>query len=165
MFVFLSFTAPPVVQLREGDHTFCLRFLHAQTLITRYLTVSVRFVAVMDALPRFGVSKELSHVEFTRRLHCAKDLEIAKLSPSLFEDTKANGLAHSYSQLVTRKKVGGGKSAVEKHVEDIWLLVCSKNRVPHVVLRNGKRSKEEFEQSQSNSCQANSAISSKLTIC
>ena len=41
------------------------------------------------------------------------------------------------------KKVGGGKSVVEKHVKDMWLLVCSimdKNRVPRVILRNGKRS-------------------------
>ena len=75
------------------------------------------------------------------------DLEIAKLRLSLFED--AIDLAHMNSQLVTRKKVGSVKSVVEKYVEDIWSLVCSikdKNRVPRVLLKNGKCSKVEFEQ-------------------
>ena len=66
------------------------------------------------------------------------------------------------SQLVTRRKVGGGKSVVEKHVEDVWLLVCSikdKNRIPRVLLKNGKRSRKEFEQSQSISSKADNTIS------
>jgi len=132
-------------------------------LFTQYIVSVLVFLSLlvveMDSLPRFGVSKELSHEEFSRRLRCAKDLEIATLRLSLFEDAKANNLVHMNSQLVARRKVGGGKSVVEKHVEDIWLLVCSiknKNCVPRVLLKNGKRSKEEFEhrQSQPNSNQA-----------
>ena len=94
-------------------------------LVIQYiLTFLFLFVVEMELLPCFGVSKELSHEDLSRRLSCAKDLKIAKLRLSLFEDVKANNLAHMNSQLVTRKKVGGGKSVVEKHVEDIWLLVC-----------------------------------------
>ena len=57
------------------------------------------------------------------------------------------------------------ESLLLKNVEDIWLLVCSiksKNCVPHVLLKNGKRSKEEFEhrQSQPNSTKAVNSVSS-----
>ena len=93
------------------------------------------------------------------------DLEIAKLRLSLFED--AIDLAHMNSQLVTRKKVGSVKSVVEKHVEDIWSLVCSikdKNHVPRVLLKNGKCSNVEFEQSQSNSSQAVSCSTSNYLV-
>ena len=72
---------------------------------------------------------------------------------SLFEDAISNNLAHMNSQLVTRRKVGGGKSVIEKHVEDVWLLVCSikdKNRIPRVLLKNGKCSKKEFEHADRN---------------
>ena len=36
-------------------------------------------VITMDSLPCFGVSKELSREEFSRRLHFTKDFEIVKL--------------------------------------------------------------------------------------
>ena len=45
---------------------------------------------------------------------------------------------------------------MENHIEDIWLLVCSiknKSFVPRILQKNGKRSKEEFEQSQLSSSQ------------
>ena len=110
----------------EGDHTFCLRTIHTQMLIIQYtLLVLFLFVIKMDSLPQFGVSKELSREEFSRRLHCANDLDIAKLRLSLFEDAKAIDLAHLNSQQVTSRKVGSGKSVVEKHAEGIWSLVCS----------------------------------------
>ena len=44
-----------------------------------------------------------------------------------------------------------GKSVVEKHTEDVWLLTCAIKRcenVPHILLRNGKRGKVEFVRSQ-----------------
>ena len=110
----------------------------------------------MDSLLQLGVSKELSREEFLRSLRCVNNQEIAKLRMSLFEDAKANCLTHHNNQLVTRRKVGGGKSVVEKHIEDIWLLVCSiknKSFVPRILLKNGKRPKEEFEQSQLSSSQ------------
>lgn len=110
----------------EGDLIFYLRTIHTQMSIIQYiLLVLFLFVVEMDSLPRFGVSKELSHEEFSRRLRCANDLDIVKLRLSLFEDAKAIDLAHLNSQLVTRRKVGGGKSVVEKHAEGIWSLVCS----------------------------------------
>ena len=118
-------------------------------------------MVAVDSLPRFGVSKELSHDEYSRRLRFAKDLDVAKLRLSLFEDAKVRDLVHKNSQLVMRRKVGGGKSVVEKHVEDIWLLVCSikdKYRVLRVLLKNGKRCKEVFELCQSNSSQANNSV-------
>ena len=45
----------------------------------------------------------------------------------------------------------GGKTVKGKYIEDVWSLVCSIKRneeVPRVILRNGKRSREEFQQSQ-----------------
>lgn len=75
-------------------------------LIIQYIFLFLfLFMVEMDSLPQFGVSKELSHEEFSRRLHCANDLEIAKLRLSLFENAKAISLAHLNSQ--------GGKLAVE----------------------------------------------------
>ena len=44
-----------------------------------------------------------------------------------------------------------GKSVVEKHCEDVWSHSCAIRRierVPRVLLKNGKRGKEEFVRSQ-----------------
>ena len=49
--------------------------------------------------------------------------------------------------LVVRKKSSVWKSVKDKHVEDIWMLVGVIQRheaVPCVLLKNGRRWKEEF---------------------
>ena len=59
-------------------------------------------------------------------------------------------LADDGDVLVRRMKCSG-KTVKGKHIEDVWSLVCSIRRdeeVPRVILRNGKRSREEFQQSQ-----------------
>ena len=68
----------------------------------------------------------------------------------MFQEAVVHKLAENSDVLVKRKKVGSGKSIRDKHVEDVWLLVCSiKNRMalPRVLLRNGKRSRSGFQQS------------------
>ena len=68
-----------------GDSTkVIILFIYSQMLITQYILLFLfLFVVEIVSLPRFGVSKELSHEEFSRRLRCAKDLEIAKLRLSI----------------------------------------------------------------------------------
>ena len=51
-------------------------------------------------------------------------------------------------QPVSRRKCATGKTVKEKHIDDIWCLVCSiKNsrHIDRVLLKNGKRSKKELE--------------------
>ena len=70
---------------------------------------------------------------------------------ALFQEAAVHKLTENGDFLVKRKKVGSGKSIRDKHVDDVWLLVCSiKNRMvlPRVLLRNGKRSRSGFQQSQ-----------------
>ena len=53
-------------------------------------------------------------------------------------------------QPVTRRRFATGKTVKEKHIDDIWCLVCSiKNsrQVDRVLLKNGKRSLKELDQS------------------
>ena len=116
------------------------------------LLVLFLFVVKMDSLPRFGVSEELSHEEFSRRLRCANDLDIAQLRLSLCEDAKESW----------RWKVCCWKARRRNLVAGV--LYQDKNRVPCVLLKNGKCSKVEFEQSQSNSSQAVSCSTSNYLV-
>ena len=104
----------------------------------------------MDLLPRICVSGELSKEEFARRLNSAGSDEVSELRIALFEEAVCGDLADEGDVLVRRMKCGG-KTVKGKHSEDVWSLVCSIRRseeVPRVILRNGKRSREEFQQSQ-----------------
>ena len=69
-----------------------------------------------------------------------KDLRFA-----LYEDAYGRGLMAVYAPVERRKY--GGKSVKEKHVEDVWELMCAirdKREVPRTLLRNGKRSRREW---------------------
>ena len=82
----------------------------------------------MELLASFGVNSELSREAV--RLNSADDADM----------------------LITSKKMNAGKAVVEKHCEDVWSLSCAIRRdehVPHVLLKNGKRGKEDFVRSQS----------------
>ena len=73
------------------------------------------------------------------------------LRECLFADALKLNLAVGGDVLVARKKSIVGKSVKDKHVEDIWTLVGVIQRreaVPRVLLKNGKRRKEEFILSQ-----------------
>lgn len=62
------------------------------------------------------------------------------------EATK-KGLVDIGDRLVTRRKVGEGKSVKEKYTEYIWMIAGVIRRcemVPRILLRNGKRSKEQW---------------------
>ena len=76
----------------------------------------------MELLSYFGVSSELSKEEFVRRLERSKAEQVQGLRRALFESAVRKGLGEEEDELVTRKKVVGGKSVKEKHVEDVWTL-------------------------------------------
>ena len=104
----------------------------------------------MDLLPRFCVTGELSKEEFARWLNSAGSDEVSELRVALFEEAVCKNLADDGDILVRRMK-RSGKTVKGKHIEDVWSMVCSIKRneeVPRVILRNGKRSREEFQQSQ-----------------
>ena len=107
---------------------------------------------VMESLSSFGVNLELSRQEFLRKLlRYSDEGRLVSLRDDLFASAVASGLADTGDALVTRRKVGGGNSLKEKHVDDIWVLVRAfkqKAPVPRVLLKNGKRSKSGLSQSQ-----------------
>ena len=72
----------------------------------------------MELLSYFGVSSKLSKEEFVRRLERSKAEQVR----ALFDSAVRKGLGEEEDELVTRKKVVGGKSVKEKHVEDMWTL-------------------------------------------
>ena len=50
-----------------------------------------------------------------------------------------------------RKKMGGGRSVKEKHIDDSWLLVGAIKKcecVPRILLKNGKRARNDLLKSQ-----------------
>ena len=66
-----------------------------------------------------------------------KDLRFA-----LYKDAYRRGLMVVYTPVEMRKY--SGKSVKEKHVEEVWELMCAirkKREVPRTLLRNGKRSR------------------------
>ena len=106
----------------------------------------------MELLSHFGVSCELLKDAFVRRLRCDNsEQQICQLRLALIEDAVQKSLADSGDALVKRKKTSAGKSVNEKHIDDIWCLAGAIKRcesVPRVLLRNGKRRKEELLKSQ-----------------
>ena len=106
----------------------------------------------MELLPHFGVSCEHLKDAFVRRLRCDNsEQQICQLRLALFGDAVQKSLADSGDALVKRKKTSAGKSVNEKHIDDIWCLAGAIKRresVPRVLLRNGKRRKEELLKSQ-----------------
>lgn len=77
-----------------------------------------------------------------------------ELRLTLFDDAMKKNLADSGDVLVSRKKTGVGRTVKEKHIDDIWCLVGANKRcepVPRVLLRNGKRGKDELQKSQASS--------------
>ncbi len=99
------------------------------------------------------VDTELSKSEFIRRLNTGiNDYVISNVRTALYSDARSiKGLIEEGDQPVSRRKCATGKTVKEKHIDDVWCLVCSiKNsrRVDRVLLKNGKRSKKELELSQ-----------------
>ena len=106
----------------------------------------------MELLPHFGVSGELSKEEFVRRLgrECTA-VQVRELRLSLFKDAVRKDLADIGDELVQRKKMGGGRTVKEKHMDDSWLLVGAIKRcecVLRILLKNGKRARNDLLRSQ-----------------
>ena len=73
----------------------------------------------------------------------------------------AKGLADVGDSLVGRKKVGGGRTVKQKYVECVWTIVGPIKRceaLPRTLLKNGKRSKEAWQQSQARQREAGNQI-------
>ena len=102
----------------------------------------------MELLLSFRVNCELSRDEFVRTLRCENLVEqVQRLRQVLFEDAVRRILADDGDVIVQRKKMNAGKLVVEEHAEDVWSLTCAIRRyegVPRILLRNGKRRKEEL---------------------
>ncbi len=80
----------------------------------------------MDSLRRIGISTELSRSEFIakfRYVSCSSRKQTNSLR--ICRNFLSVSLASDNSQLFSRRKIGGGKSVVQKHSDDIWTLVCS----------------------------------------
>ena len=76
----------------------------------------------MNCLEEFGVGGELCRNEFLSRLGSVGREGMKLLRMAVFEDAYARGLM-SVLAPVERKK-NALKSVVEKHMEDVWELVC-----------------------------------------
>ena len=112
------------------------------------LAVSSERASPMDKLP-YNVHPGLPRDEFVQNLKHLPASELNTLRFDLFcvASNTHSLLAPEWSDipLVTRKDTAI-KSASHKISEDIWTIVsCIKNkqRIPRVLLRNGKRGKEE----------------------
>ena len=78
-------------------------------------------------------------------------MQVRELRLSLFEDAVRKDLADIGDELVQRKKMGGGRSVKEKHIDDSWLLVGAIKKcecVPRILLKNGKRARNDLLKSQ-----------------
>ena len=112
---------------------------------------------------------ELSLEEFSRRLDPeeANQQKVGGLRSSLFAEAVAKGLADVGDSLVGREKVGGGRTVKQKYVEDVWTIVGSIKRceaVPRTLLKNGKRSKEAWQQSQARQREAGNQITTNSDV-
>ena len=76
----------------------------------------------MELLPLFGVSCELLMEVFVKKLRFKSSDKLGDLRKSLFLDAVSRNLADPGDVLVSREKVGVGKTVKEKHIEDIWML-------------------------------------------
>ena len=106
----------------------------------------------MNCLANHGVNLEASLSEMERSItRSIPTSSISSIRDDLFLEAMESGLVAPGDALVTRRKTNGGKTVKEKHVSDVCQLVSSiKNRaaIPRTLLRNGKRSKDEFTASQ-----------------
>ena len=102
------------------------------------------------------VNTELAKSEFIRTLNSkvSSDQVIRDIRLALYNEARGGGLMDEGDQPVTRRKVATGKSVREKHIDDIWCLVCSikdSKQINRVLLKNGKRSLKQLEQSRKSS--------------
>ena len=98
------------------------------------------------------VNTELAKSEFVSTLTstASSDQVIKNVRLALYDEARSKGLMDEGDQPVERRKSATGKMVREKHIDDIWCLVCSiKNskRVDRVLLKNGKRSLKVLEKS------------------
>ena len=92
-------------------------------------------------LAGFNISSELSQTEFLNRLSCPvfSDTKISELRDAIFRHAVDNQLVQNGSVLVSRRKVGAGKTVRMKHMDDIWMMVRAiKNNIelPRVGIRS-----------------------------
>ena len=106
------------------------------------------YSTIMNRLAIHGINLEVSASEFERSITRSLSAgSISSVRNDLFTEAMEAGLASVGDALVKRRKTNCGKTVKQKHVSDLWQLVCSiknKTPIPRTLLRNGKRSKDQF---------------------
>ena len=85
-------------------------------------------VCIMNRLAIHGINLEVSASEFERsitRSLSAGSIIILSVRNDLFTEAMEAGLASVGDALVKRRKMNCGKTVKQKHVSDLWQLVCS----------------------------------------
>ena len=87
----------------------------------------------MDFLVSHGINLEVSASEFERSINrrALSTDSISSIRNDLFVEAREAGIVTAGDVLAARRKTNGGKSVKQKHLDDIWQLVCAiKNRTP-----------------------------------
>lgn len=102
----------------------------------------------MDLLERSGVRSELSREDMTAALTArCTDEQLKTLRGALFEEAKESGLAHPKDVLVKRLNRACGPPLRRNLAQDVSELVYvfkTRQPVPRVILKNGKRALSVF---------------------
>ena len=105
----------------------------------------------MDSLQRLGIHPHLSKPDFLLALNSLSITVLGDLRYALFVDAVNKELVCNKKILVNRR--GSAINPLpRKLAEDIWTLTdCLKHKklVPRMILKNGKRDRETFENTQS----------------
>ena len=106
----------------------------------------------MNRLANHGINLDVCESELERSITRSLSAgSISSIRNDLFSEARESGLTTAGDALVARRKTNGGKTVKGKHASDICQLVGaikSKTALPRTLLRNGKRSRDEFTASQ-----------------
>ena len=114
--------------------------------------VTVLVTVAMNRLVNHGINLDMCVSELGRSITRSLSAgSISSIRNDLFLEATESALTTPGDALVTRRKTNGGKTVKEKHASDICQLVGAiknKTAIPRTLLRNGKRSLDEFTASQ-----------------
>ena len=119
----------------------------------------------MDSLNRLGISCHLIKSELLLALSSLSNQSLLEIRQALFADTIKSELAPDNRAMVTRSSTAANPLPT-KLAEDIWtLLNCIKHKktVPRTILKNGKRDRVTFKNSQLSLIDADQVTSHSLS--
>ena len=80
----------------------------------------------MGCLCNHGINLEMSTLEFERSITWLLSTDsISSIKNALFIEASEAGLVSAEDTFVKRRKTHDGKAVKQKHVADIWQLVCT----------------------------------------